>query len=54
MHYAIRWFNCKLKPPKKDVCVDSFNSHQANHSIKWILRFCLDPNDLNESLEKEP
>ena len=27
MRYAIRWFKCKLKPPKKNDCIWSFNSN---------------------------
>ena len=39
---------------EKDVPIDSSNSHAPNHSIKTKFRTCLDPRDLNESLEKEP
>ena len=30
------------------------NHHSPNHTIKKILRICLDPRDLNEALEREP
>ena len=33
---------------------DSGNHHAQNHTNKRKLRICLDPRDLNETLEKEP
>ena len=33
---------------------DSENHHTSNHTIKRKLRICLDPRDLNETLEREP
>ena len=39
---------------EKDVQIDSSNSHAPNHSIKRKLRICLDPRDLNETLQREP
>ena len=33
---------------------DSSNHHAPNHSSKKKIRICLDPGDLNESLEREP
>ena len=33
---------------------DSGNHHSPNYTIKWKLRICLDPRDLNEALEREP
>ena len=33
---------------------DSGNHHDLNHTIKRKLRICLDPKDLNETLEGEP
>ena len=33
---------------------DSGNHHSPNHTIKRKLRICLDPRNLNESLEREP
>ena len=34
---------------KKDVPIDSSNSHAPHHYIKRKLRICLDPRDLNEA-----
>ena len=34
--------------------VNSFVIHSPNHSIKKSIRFCIDPKDLNEALEREP
>ena len=33
---------------------DTGNHHSPNHTIKKKLRICLDPRDLNETLEREP
>ena len=33
---------------------DSGNHHSPNHTIKRKLRICLDPRNLNETLEREP
>ena len=33
---------------------DSGNHHSPNHKIKRKLRICLDPRDLNKTLEREP
>ena len=33
---------------------DSGNHHSPNHTVKRKLRICLDPRDLNETLEREP
>ena len=32
----------------------SNNTHSTGHSVKKKLRICLDPRDLNETLEREP
>ena len=34
--------------------IDSSNAHSPNHSIKKSIRLCIDPKDLNETLEREP
>ena len=39
---------------EKHVPMDTNNHHAPNHSIKIKLRICLDPRDLNETLEREP
>ena len=36
------------------VEMDTGNHHSPNHTIKKKLRICLDPRDLNETLEREP
>ena len=33
---------------------DTGNHHSANHTVKKKLRICLDPRDLNKTLEGEP
>ena len=33
---------------------DTANHHSPNHTVKKKLRICLDPRDLNETLEREP
>ena len=33
---------------------DTGNHHSPNHTVKKKLRICLDPRDLNETLEREP
>ena len=33
---------------------DTGNHHSPNHTVKKKLRICLDPRELNESLEREP
>ena len=39
---------------KKEVQIDSRNTHTPGHTIKKKLRICLDPKDLNEALKQEP
>ena len=39
---------------EKDVQMDTSSSHAPNHSNKRKLRICLDPRDLNETLNREP
>ena len=34
--------------------IDSSNAHSPHHSIKKSIRLCIDPKDLNETLEREP
>ena len=34
--------------------IDSSNAHSPNHVIKKSIRLCIDPEDLNEALEREP
>ena len=34
--------------------IDSSNAHSPNHVIKKSIRLCIDPKDLNETLEREP
>ena len=38
---------------EKEVEIDTANAHSPSHTIKKI-RLCLDPKDLNNSLEREP
>ena len=49
----IDWVNSHVIV-EKDALIDSSNHHAPNHSIKRKLRICLDPRDLNETLEREP
>ena len=39
---------------EKNVPVDSSNAHSPQHSVQKKLRICLDPRDLNKTLEREP
>ena len=39
---------------KKDVSMDSGNSHAPHHKVQKKLQICLDPRDLNETLKCEP
>ena len=47
------WVNSFVIVEKK-VPINSSNSHSPGHSVKKKLRICLDPRDLNETLEREP
>ena len=38
---------------EKKVPIDSSNSHSPGHTEKKKLQICLDPRDLNETLERE-
>ena len=39
---------------EKEVEIDTANAHSPSHTIKKKIRLCLDPKDLNNSLEWEP
>ena len=39
---------------EKEVEIDTANAHSPSHTIKKKIRLCLDPKDLNNSLEREP
>ena len=39
---------------EKEVEIDTGNAHSPSHTIKKKIRLCLDPKDLNNSLEREP
>ena len=39
---------------EKEVEIDTANAHSPSHTIKKKIRLCLDPKDLNNSLEQEP
>ena len=39
---------------KKEVEIDTGNAHSPAHTIKKKIQLCLDPKDLNNSLEWEP
>ena len=39
---------------EKKLPFDSSNSHSPGYTVKKKLRICLDPRDLNETLEREP
>ena len=47
------WVNSFVIMEKK-VPVDSSNAHSSGHSVQKKLWICLDPRDLNETLEREP
>ena len=47
------WVNSFVIMEKK-VSMDSSNTHSLEHSASKKLRICLDPRDLNETLESEP
>ena len=38
----------------KKVEIETANAHSPSHTIKKKIRLCLDPKDLNNSLEREP
>ena len=40
MRYAIRWFKCKLKPPKKKAAFEDF-SMQCDQCNKWYHYICV-------------
>ena len=39
---------------EKEVEIDTGNAHSPSHRIKKKIKLCLDPKDLNNSLEQEP
>ena len=39
---------------EKEVEIDTANAHSPSHTIKKNIQLCLDPKDLNNSLEREP
>ena len=39
---------------RKEVEIVTANAHSPSHTIKKKIRLCLDPKDLNNSLEREP
>ena len=53
MEHSTEWVN-SFVIVEKDVSMDSGNSHATHHQIKKKLQICLDPRDLNETLEHEP
>ena len=53
VEHSTEWVN-SFVIVKKDVSMDSGNSHAPHHQIKKKLQICLDPRDLNEALEHEP
>ena len=53
MKDVTEWVNSFVIVEKK-VSVDSSNAHSLSHSVSKKLRICLDPRDLNETLEREP
>ena len=53
VEHSTEWVN-SFFIVKKDVSMDSGNSHVPHHQIKKKLQICLDPRDLNEALECEP
>ena len=53
MEHSTEWVN-SFVIVKKDVSMDSGNSHAPNHQFRKKLRICLDPRDLNEALKCEP
>ena len=53
MKDVTEWDNSFVIAEKK-VPVDSSNTHSPEHSVSKKLGICLDPRDLNETLEREP
>ena len=53
VEHSIEWVN-SFVIVKKDISMDSRNSHAPCHQTKKKLWICLDPRDLNEALECEP
>ena len=47
------WVNSFVIMEKK-LPINSNNSHSPGHSMNKKLWICLDPRDLNETLEREP
>ena len=39
---------------EKEVEIDTANTHSPHHTVKKKIRLCIDPKDLNNSLEREP
>ena len=39
MRDAIRWFKCKLKPPKKEVFLANCENIRWNHAMAGIFMF---------------
>ena len=39
---------------EKEVEIDTSNAHSPSHTVKKKIQLCLDPKDLNNSLEREP
>ena len=53
VEHSTEWVN-SFVIVKKDVSMDSGNSHAPHHQFKKMLQICLDPRDLNETLKCKP
>ena len=53
VEHCTEWVNSFIIV-KKDVSMDSGNSHALHHKVKKKLRICLDPRDLSDALKHEP
>ena len=53
VEHSTEWVNSFIIV-KKDVSIDSGNTHTSNHKFKKKLQICLDTRDLNEALKHEP
>ena len=53
VEHSTEWVNSFIIV-KKDVSMDSGNSHAPHHKVKKKLQICLDLRDLNDTLKHEP
>ena len=53
VEHSTEWVNSFIIV-KKDISMDSGNSHSPQHKVKKKLQICLDPRDLNDTLKHEP